>query len=162
MLFAIKLYRIQHDAGRFLLHEHPASASNSRLPEMQSIVSDLGIEKVNAHICRFKMMSEDDQGKGLVKKPKGFLTNSDYMRRSSDKQCFGGHRHLHLMGGRARGCQVYPEKFVRAILSGIRAELANNALIAMVHTDLLNVDAESDAMSHFDGHFVDDMSGQAL
>ena len=30
MLFAIKLYRIQHDAGRFFLHEHPASASSWR------------------------------------------------------------------------------------------------------------------------------------
>ena len=28
MLFAIKLYRLQADAGRFFLHEHPSSASS--------------------------------------------------------------------------------------------------------------------------------------
>ena len=66
------------------------------------------------------------------------------------------------MGGRAKACQVYAEKLVRAILSGFRAELVNNGLIAMVHTDLLDVDAESDAMNHCDVLFVDDMSGQAL
>ena len=54
MLFAIKLYRIQHDAGRFFLHEHPASASSWRLPEMQSLMDDLNIKKVNAHMCRFR------------------------------------------------------------------------------------------------------------
>ena len=61
-------------------------------------MEDLGIKKVNAHMCRFKMMSEDDQGKGLVKKPTGFLTNSDYTRQSLDKQCLGGHRHVQWVG----------------------------------------------------------------
>ena len=162
MLFATKLYPIQRDDGRFFLHEHLASASSWRLPEMQSLTSDLGIKKVNAHMCRFKMMSEDEQGKGLVKKPTGFLTNSEYMRRALDKQCLGSHRHVHLMGGRAKACQVYPEKLVRAILKGIRAELVNNGTIAMLHTDLLNIDSESEAMNHIDGQFVDDMSGQTL
>ena len=36
MLFAIKLYRNQCDAGRFFLHEHPASASSWKLPEMMA------------------------------------------------------------------------------------------------------------------------------
>ena len=162
MLFAIKLYRIQHDAGRFFLHEHPASASSWRLPEIQSLMEDLGIKKVNAHMCRFKMMSEDKQGKGLAKKPTGFLTNSEDLRMPLDKQCLGGHRHVHLMGGRAKACQVYPEKLVRAILSGIRTELVNNGMIAMIHSDILGVDVESEAMSHFDEHVVDHMSGHTL
>ena len=82
MLFAINPYRIQHDAVRFFLHAHPASASSWIFPEMQPLMNDVGIKKVNAHMCRFKMMSEDDQGKGLTTKPTGFLTNSEYMRQS--------------------------------------------------------------------------------
>jgi hypothetical protein len=31
MLFAIKLYRLQADAGRFFLHEHPSSASSWKI-----------------------------------------------------------------------------------------------------------------------------------
>jgi hypothetical protein len=68
MLFAIKRYRIHSEAGRYVLHEHPASASSWRLPEMQSLMSDLGIKKVNAHMSRFKMKSKDEHGEGLVKK----------------------------------------------------------------------------------------------
>ena len=66
MVFAIKLYRIQAESGRFFLHEHPASASSRRLPEMMSLMADLKISKINAHMCRFKMFSEDEMGRGLV------------------------------------------------------------------------------------------------
>ena len=75
---------------------------------MQSLMDDLGIKKVNAHMCRFKMMSEDDQGKGLVKKPTGFLTNSDYMRQSLNKQCLGSHRHVQMMGWTCKGVSNLP------------------------------------------------------
>ena len=71
MLFAIKLYRIQSEAGRFFLHEHPASASRWRIPEMQFLMTDLGIKKVNAHMCGFKMLSSDEQGEGVVKNKLG-------------------------------------------------------------------------------------------
>ena len=53
MLFAIKLYRLQADAGRFFLHEHPSSASSWKIPEMIALMRDLNIEKINAHMCRF-------------------------------------------------------------------------------------------------------------
>ena len=51
---------------------------------------------------------------------------------------------------------------MRATLNGIRAELVSNGMIAMIHYEILGVDAESEPMSHFDEHFVDDMSGQTL
>ena len=86
-LFAIKLYRIQSEAGRSLLHEHPASASSWRIPEMQSLMTDLGIGKVSAQMCRFKMLNSDEQGEGVVKKPTGFLTKTDHLRQALDKQC---------------------------------------------------------------------------
>ena len=79
--FAIKLYRINSEAGRFFLHEHPASASSWKLPEMQSLMTDIGTKKVNYHMCHFKMMSEDEQGRGLEKNPTGFLTNRTHATR---------------------------------------------------------------------------------
>ena len=36
MIFGIQLYRTQSESGRFVLHEHPASASSWKLPEMVS------------------------------------------------------------------------------------------------------------------------------
>lgn len=53
-----------------------------------------------------------------------------------------------------------PDNLVSAILRGIRSELVNNGLTAMIHTDLLNVYSEDDAMNHSDGHVLDDRSGQ--
>ncbi len=53
MLFAIKLYRIQAEAGRFFIHEHPASASNWKLPEMQALIDDGGHELPDADQCVF-------------------------------------------------------------------------------------------------------------
>ena len=74
---------------------------------MQSLMADLGIRKVNAHMCRFKMKSSDEQGEGMVKKPTGFLTNSDHLRQALDKQCLGGHRHVQLISDRAKACRDY-------------------------------------------------------
>ena len=79
MLFAIKLYRIQADAGRYFLHEHPASASSWKLPEMMAPMEDYKLKRVNGHMCRFGMTSTDEKGNGLVKKPTGFLTDSEHM-----------------------------------------------------------------------------------
>ena len=87
---------------------------------MISLMADLKIRKINAQMCRFKMFSEHEMGRGLVKKPTGFLTNSEHMKNQLDKKCLGGHRHVHLLGGRTKACQVYPENLVRAILRGIR------------------------------------------
>ena len=53
MIFAVKLFRIQAESGRFFLHEHPASASSWKLPEMVALMADLNISKINAHMCRF-------------------------------------------------------------------------------------------------------------
>ena len=40
-------------------------------------------------------------------------------------QCSGPHRHEHLEGGRAKDCEVYPEKFVKLVCEGIRKEFAD-------------------------------------
>ena len=40
-------------------------------------------------------------------------------------QYSGLHHHEHLEGGRAKACEVYPERFVKLVCEGIRKELAD-------------------------------------
>ena len=84
------------------------------------------------------------------------------MKNQLDKKCLGGHRHVHLLGGRAKACQVYPENLVRAILKGIRQELTHNGILSITHRDILSVSSEDADVIDYDGHFIDDMSGQTL
>ena len=63
---------------------------------------------------------------------------------------------------RARACQLYQERLVRAILRGIRHKLPHNGILTMVYQDLLNVDGEEAYVLDYDGYFIDDMSGQKI
>ena len=112
MRFAIKIYRLQVEGGRFFIHEHPNSASSWKLQEMAKFMDDIGIGKVVGHMCRFGMESQDEQGIGLVKKPTGFLSNSAVVRDQLERKCIGGHRHVALVGGRAKACQIDPKGIV--------------------------------------------------
>ena len=129
MRFDIKLYRLQAEQGRWLLHEHPNPASSWNMPDMQELMNNLGIDKTVAHMCRYGMQSSDEQGSGKAKKPTGFLTNSMMLKDCLGLKCLGGHRHIQLMGGRARACQVYPDKLCKYILKGIRNELLHSRII---------------------------------
>ena len=106
MRFAVKLYRLQAEQGRWFLHEHPNSASSWKLPEVQALMNDLGIQKTVGHMCRYGMQSSNEFGPGKVKKPTGFLTNSSLLADCLNHKCLGGHQHVQLVGGRARACQV--------------------------------------------------------
>ena len=44
--FCIKLYKMQMDAGRYWLHEHPWSAKSWQIPEMEEL---LGIPECRSH-----------------------------------------------------------------------------------------------------------------
>ena len=47
------------------------------------------------------------------------------------------------MGGKARACQVYPDKLCRAILKGIRQELVSSGIIEGTHNAMMTVSAEN-------------------
>ena len=50
MRFAIKLYRMQIEHGRWLLHEYPNSATSWRMPEMVRFMEDYKITKTVSHV----------------------------------------------------------------------------------------------------------------
>ena len=110
MQVAIQIYKLQVESGRYFIHEHPNSASSWKIHEMTKFMSERGVDKVVGHMCRFGMNSRDHDGDGPVKKPTGFLSNSEFLRNQLSRKCLGGHRHVALLGGRAKACQVYPDK----------------------------------------------------
>ena len=103
MLFAIKSYRIQAIAGKFFPHEHPASASNWKLPETQALMEDYKLKKVNGQNCRFGVTGTDEIGLGVVKNPPGVPPMS---AEQLDRKCMGGRQHVQLCSGQARACRV--------------------------------------------------------
>ena len=162
MRFAIKLYRMQADRGRWFLHEHPISASSWKMPEMQALMNDLKIQKTVGHMCRYGMLSSDMLGSSKVKKPSGFLTNSDILADSLSLKCLGGHRHIQLLGGRARACQVYPDKLCLYILKGIRSELIHSGIIKGTINEMTLNSVQDHECANYVNEYVDDMSGKPL
>ena len=118
-----KAYTKQMDEGRLFLHEHPKGAESWKEPEMQTLMNDPRTFVVQGPMCRWKMMSQDSQGEGYVRKETQYLTNSYELAKVLTGQCDGQHRHVHLVNGRARAAQKYPPAMVAAILRAIRREL---------------------------------------
>ena len=54
-----------------------------------------------------------------MRKPTGFMTSSKHVAEELRKRCMGGHRHVHLEGGRASAAQIYPPALCEAILRGV-------------------------------------------
>ena len=121
--FAMEICEMQSRAGRYFAFEHPWGAKSWQVPAVQKIMNLKNSRVIKTHMCQFEMMAEDPGGTGLVKKPTGIMTNSAELARELERTCSGGHRHISLINGRARACQVYPEMFCEATCRGIQKQL---------------------------------------
>ena len=54
MEFAVRMYRIQLNEGRYFIHEHPASATSWRLPVVRKLWKEEGVRVVVADTSVFK------------------------------------------------------------------------------------------------------------
>ena len=77
-----------------------------------------GVHLSTFDFCKLGMeIVGPDGSKARAKKRTSVMTNSrhlaDVLRQA---QRNGTHRHEHLVGGKAKQCEVYPEKFARLIL----------------------------------------------
>ena len=90
---------------------------------MIRLASMPGVRRVVGNMCAHGMWQVDSEGPALVKKPTGFLTNSAKVAERVSARCSGGHRHVHLVNGRARQAQEYPEGLCVAICEGLREQL---------------------------------------
>lgn len=122
---AVDAYHRQIDNGRYFLHEHPKPSASWNEPCIQDLAGRDDVFVVQSPMCYWRMLAEDMQGVGHVRKETQYLTNSAELAKRLNQVCEGNHRHVHLINGRARQAQVYPPKLVKAILKGIKAELQN-------------------------------------
>ena len=111
--FAMKLYKLQIQEGRYFLHEHPESASSWDERCVREVLGMKGVNKVIADQCRYGMRSKDKNGEGPARTSIGFMINSPCIAMQLQRRCpnrggYNIHKHVLLQGGRARAAQVYP------------------------------------------------------
>ena len=73
MWFCCELYKLQAEAGRYFLHEHPAQATSWQLAEVRELLETNGVQRVVGDQCQY---GQETGASDPVKKPTGWLSNS--------------------------------------------------------------------------------------
>jgi hypothetical protein len=107
-------------------------------------------ELVEVDMCDFGLTASDEYGEALVRKRTKVLTNSPEVARRIARKCTGDHRHVHLIGGRAKRAQLYPRAFSQAVCEGIAAEKRLHGL-GLVHSPLMSVEEMNSAVEMLTG-----------
>ena len=121
--------------------------------------------RVELDQCEFGLLSEDELGKAPAKKPTSLLTNSVEVYRTMSVKCRGGHRHVHLVAGRARAAAHYPAKFCRALCKGMKRQARVDASGMMSAKILEGLREEVSEVTHVEEpwkSYWDDISGKEL
>ena len=118
--FAAHLYRLFVQGGRYLLHEHPESASSWQEQCIQEVLRLEGVQKVIRDQCRYGLRAKGTDGDGPAREATVFMTNSlcttlQLQRRSPNREGDAIHKHIQLDGGKATVAQVYPPGLCRAV-----------------------------------------------
>ena len=91
--FCTPLYNLQWEAGRYFLHEHPASASSWQESCAQRMLNKHGVMKVVGDQCRYGLVATDGEYTGPAKKSTGFMTNSPCIAAALNKRCMNTRQH---------------------------------------------------------------------
>ena len=123
--FVFELYDLQLQGGRYFLHEHPASATSWRLPEVVAFCAQHPqLYAVLGDMCQFGMTTAEPGGeKTPAKKRTRWLTNSACLAEALDRKCLGEHEHVALLNGRGAAAQVYPPQLCRTIVAAFARQL---------------------------------------
>ena len=86
--FCVELYNMQLEGKSHFVHEHPARSTAWKMPELSNLKemvelamkSEVGL--IEMDMCAFGMMSQDEQGDGLVKKEH---SNTEFIGRGVEK-----------------------------------------------------------------------------
>ena len=125
LTFVCELYKKQIDGERFFLHEHPVQARSWGLCMIPEILDKPGVRVVGDQFP-FGLWCSDVEGPALVRKPKGWMTNSMKVAKALDRTCSGGHRHGNIFSGgphTMRTTERYPVRLVNAVLKSLRQEV---------------------------------------
>ena len=120
--FMCSLYRMQTDANRYYLHEHPATALSWKEDVIDALARRPETMVVTAHQCQYGLVTPSEEDPSIMMpalKPTKFLTNSPLMASQLQLKCKRDHKHQPLVGGRCRDASFYPPGLVRAILKGM-------------------------------------------
>lgn len=120
--FVCRMYKLQADAGRYYLHEHPATA---RRWKEQCVIRTMqatnGIQ-VSGDMCRFGMTTRrPGPYPGLAFKTTTSMTNLLCIAHQLERPCLNkvfsttDHKHLRLEQGLCTQAQVWPPELCRAI-----------------------------------------------
>ena len=122
--FCIELMKMQMDAGRYFIYEHPSSASSWQLPRMERLFKRQGIWSVVSDQCQY-----DQTGGGNLplRKRTRYVANGQHLLHHLRKRCRGTRRgqctnglpHGSVCGQRAVKAAIYPQKLCLAISKGI-------------------------------------------
>ena len=94
------------------MFEHPVGSMSLGTQLVKKLYTLGGGDRVNFDLCCFGMKSSDHDGEGFVKKRTSVVSNSEMLIKApGTHNCAGGHRHVHLLNGKASACQQYPEEF---------------------------------------------------
>ena len=136
MRFCMELYRLQHEAGRYFVHEHPAFATSWGEDVVRQIRGMERVETVIGDQCQYGAV--DKEG-APIKKPTRFMTNSAEIAKALGKRCTGrlgwcsrrrGGRHALCSGETAKAAAIYPFALCRAILTGFRNQMTADGRLA--------------------------------
>ncbi len=132
---------------------------------MERLASVDGVLRAELDQCEFGLTSKDELGEAPAKKPTSLLTSSVEVHRTMGRKCQGGHRHVHLMAGRARAAAHYPAKFCKALCKGMRRQAKVDAS-GLMSTLILEFDRdEVSEVVHIEEpwkRYWDDISGKEL
>ena len=189
--FSMELYEMQRAAGRYFLHEHPASAMSWAEEEVRRIAQMPGVEIAVGDQCQYN--AQDTLG-NPIRKPTKFMTNSPHIAKALSKRCAGrlgecsrakGGTHALCNGERAKAAAIYPFALCRAILTGFRNQMIADGRLArgsvglncvmldggdtrdsVAETYWLGGGADSQQVLKFkiadNEKFIDDLTGQPL
>ncbi len=133
--FVCELYEMQVKSRRYFLHEHPVAASSWSEACVSKILNLERVQRVNGDQCQYGQRTQDGQP---VKKPTGWMSNSEHILEAMGKRCSGrggacsavdGAHHAVCEGKVARNAAIYPFALCKAILRGFRKQLKADGIV---------------------------------
>ena len=118
--FMASLYQLQIDAGRFFVHEHPATAVSWDERCILKILAHNDVHLMKSDQCQFGLTTPGLGGKPMpALKPTKFMTNSVPMAELLSRTC-KPINFQSLAGGRCAAAAFYPLPLLRNLIKGIR------------------------------------------
>ena len=96
--------------------------------------------------------------KDMSRSPTGFMTNAEQIARRLGRRCEGGHRHISLIGGRAKKAEIYPEELCKEIIRVLHEQMQFDGRLS--NTGCGSVFAVEEGETEC--VFYDDVTGEAL